>query len=407
MWSGRSPPSFSSSTGCAEDAWRGDPGPPTPLMHSPSVLFVSPTAERTGPTTSLGFLLDGLAGRIRPTVLTSGEGAFHGVLGAKEIPLWSVPSLKRREIPGLVARLRQESYDLVYANETNRATRNACIAAALAGIPFVCHVRSMGWSHGWWDIGHLSGARRVISVSRACALSVARFVRADRLRVVYNGVPLPPPASREDRALARARLRTSLGLAPDKRIIVSVGHLTPRKGQHLALAAFRRLRASGIDAHLLIVGALDRDAEYVSQVQAAAGTSPLEGAVSILGFRTDVSSLLLGADVLLHAALADPHPRAVLEGMAAALPVVAFAVDGVSETVRTDESGVLAAAGDAEELGRALVRILASPDGGARMGVKGRELAENEFSVDRTTTGVGAVLDELLATAVAPRVGVG
>ena len=109
--------------------------------------------------------------------------------------------------------------------------------------------------------------------------------------------------------------------------------------------------------------------------------------------------------MLLHAALADPHPRAVLEGMAAALPVAAFAVDGVSETVRPGESGILAAAGDGEELGRALIRIMTSPDGGARMGAKGREVAENEFSVDRTARGVAQVLDEVLVTAVATRVG--
>src|SRR5690606_11969512 len=123
------------------------------------------------------------------------------------------------------------------------------------------------------------------------------------------------------------------GLDEDAVIILSASHITPRKGQDYAITAMRELLRTAPQAHLCLVGGLDRDPAYVDHLRNMIDEMGIGSNVHILGFRSDIQRLLRGADVFLHTALSDPHPRAVLEAMSAELPVVAFATDGVIETV--------------------------------------------------------------------------
>jgi glycosyltransferase involved in cell wall biosynthesis len=107
--------------------------------------------------------------------------------------------------------------------------------------------------------------------------------------------------------------------------------------------------------------------------------------------------LLSAADAFIHTANEDPHPRAVIEAMASALPVVAFAVDGVSETVVHGETGFLV---PRMESGEALVgpatKLFRDPHLRREMGERGRERVHRLFSADRTAESVADVIMTLL-----------
>jgi glycosyltransferase involved in cell wall biosynthesis len=360
------------------------------------ILFVSKTAESTGPTTSLTLLLDRLSRTHDVVVLVQGEGRFCEVLQDKGIPHWSYPSLERSALPAIFRLLRRERFSLIYANETSRASRNVCVAGKVLGIPFVSHVRSMGWRHGWPRLGHLRAAEAVVAVSHACGESVARFVRRGRLHVVHNGVPETAlfTASEE----RRAQTRRELGIGDGTRLIVSVSHLSPRKGQIHAVEAVGWVLERAGQVHLALVGARDRDPEYVDRLMQAAEAPNVSGRVSVLGFRPDVPRLLEGADILLHTALADPHPRAVIEGMAAGLPVVAFATDGVTETVADGQTGYLVAPKDAAALGTALLRLIKDPDLCETFGKAARRRVREAFLEGHTADRVADVVGSVMAT---------
>ncbi len=376
-------------------------------QERPRILFVSPTAESTGPTTSLGLLLDRLVDGIHEAqALVSGKGAFLEALHARSVPYeqfaWPKAqpwTTRLSETHRLLRWFRKERFTLVYANEASGATRNVCLAAKLAGTPFVCHVRSMGWRHGWKHLGFLRAASAVVAVSNACASSVERHVRPGRLHVVHNGIA--PPELPPDRREEQARIKSELGLDPSTRLIFNVGHLTPRKGQEYALEAMKIMLSEGADVHLCLAGAHDRDPDYVRAIEEEAARPPLAGHVTLLGFRSDVGRLLIGGDILLHTALLDPHPRSVLEGMAAALPVVAFSTDGVAETVVHGETGYLVAKENASGLASSVLRLI-HEDQGERLGLAGRHRVEAEFSevqtADRVATILRRVLDEVDAS---------
>ena len=361
------------------------------------ILFVSHTADWTGPTNSLLLLLTHLRRRYEVAVLLAGQGLFTDALSDEQIPCFNFAALNKRAVPAIIGLIKRESFDLVYANNTSRISRNSVIAARLARVPSICHARGMGSDKSWWQLGYLRLCDVVIAISKACGSSVAKFVRPGRLHVVYNGVPVSASAAPVLRD-ARAYLEKQADLPPDCFAIVSVSHISPRKGITYAIEAMSEVVKHEPRARLVLVGSLDRDAEYVAQVRAKITATRLDRHVFLLGFRQDVMSLISGADLLVHTAIAEPQGRSVLEAMAAGLPVAAFGVDGVAETVVDGQTGVLVPQGDTAGLSHAIKRLIGDPGRRKSMGSLGRRRVEESFSAEATAEGVAAIIDEVLAS---------
>lgn len=364
------------------------------------LLFVSHSAEWMGPTKSLTLLLEHLGGRRQVAVLAPGRGRFTDEMERLGIRVLTLPSLTKWRLPEMVRIVRRGRFDLVYANNTRGPARLAFLAARLNRKPFVCHVRAMEWEKSWSQLGYLRLADAVVAVSAACAESVKRFVRPERLHVAYNGVPSFEP---EADAGAGSRLRARLGLPADAVVLLSLAHICPRKGQDRALEAMEAIHARCPQAHLCLAGSVTRDAGYVSRLRARTAGLGLNDHVRFLGFRDDVGELLRGADLFVHTALADPHPRSVIEAMAAGLPVVAFAVDGVAETVEDGVTGRLAHPGDSRELAQLVVSLLEDRPAARSLGQAGRRRARETFSAAATAGRIGSIIDGVLEARGAPR----
>jgi glycosyltransferase involved in cell wall biosynthesis len=90
--------------------------------------------------------------------------------------------------------------------------------------------------------------------------------------------------------------------------------------------------------------------------------------VKLTGQRSDVSDLLAAADVFAHPSQRDPFPLAVLEGLAAGLPVLAWADGGVREQVVHGETGFLVPTSDVNALTDAMSSLLGDASLRERMG---------------------------------------
>ena len=352
-------------------------------------------ADWSGPTNSLLLLLKHLGDQFEARVLVPGQGAFTSALDEAGIGYRSVPSLKRRSIRQIRRLIRKDGYDLVYGNNTSGGCRNAMIAAKLARRPFICHVRGMGKRGQWKRLGFLRLADAVIAVSEATARSVAPYVDPTRLHVVHNGVDTDT-FDEEDSEGDKRELRLP-DVSRNRRLIASVSHLCPRKGQLHAVEAMAGIASAVPSAHLLLIGALDRDPEYVSRVEERIRELGLQEHATVLGFRRDVHALLRESELLLHTAISDPHPRAVIEAMAMGLPVVGFGIDGVSETVDSGSTGFLCAVGDVEGLARAAERLLLDSTLRRECSNRARRLARERFSADATARRVRTIIEQTLA----------
>jgi glycosyltransferase involved in cell wall biosynthesis len=141
----------------------------------------------------------------------------------------------------------------------------------------------------------------------------------------------------------------------------------------------------------------------------AAGGRPAPGqawgdvAVRFLGSFARVPDLLRCADVLAQPSAFEGLPLAVLEGMAAGLPVVVTDTVGTNETVEHERSGLVVPPDDPPAMARALVRLLRDPEQAAEYGVAARRRAERHFSAPDMARRTLVVYRRVLATTGAAR----
>ncbi|HMD35949.1 MAG TPA: glycosyltransferase, partial [Vicinamibacterales bacterium] len=147
------------------------------------------------------------------------------------------------------------------------------------------------------------------------------------------------------------------------------------------------IRARFPDAAFEIVGAgPERDA----LVARAESRGVLE-AFSFLGHRDDVPALLAAADIFVLPSRSEAFPNAVLEAMAAGLPIVASSVGGILELVDDGRTGLLAPAGDPRALADRITTLMADAAFAASLGAAARAEAASRYSFDRMVASFDAL----------------
>jgi glycosyltransferase involved in cell wall biosynthesis len=188
---------------------------------------------------------------------------------------------------------------------------------------------------------------------------------ASRVTVVRNGIAITTDPRRH-------WLRSELGLPPDAVVLLSVGSLIERKGYDLLLTASAPHlgSAAGAPRFLLVVG----EGSELGSLQARTETLGVSDFVRFLGLRNDVPDLLADADLFVLASRAEGLTLAVVEAMAAGLPVVVTDVGGHKEVVGP-ATGWIVPPNDATALGLALGEALADLPEARRRGAAGRLVA--------------------------------
>lgn len=209
-----------------------------------------------------------------------------------------------------------------------------------------------------------------------------------KFRKIYNGVsPLEPWTPREIEAF---RLRE--GLPPRSPLIACVSNFYPYKGHGELIEAVAGVAQRFPEAMFLLVG---RDSGTLEETSARVRERGLEGAVRFLGPRTDVPDLLRASDLFVHPSREEGFSNAVLEAMAAGLPVVAFDVGGNAEAVEHGVTGLVAPARDSGALADALAHLLGDAGRRKAMGEAGRRRAAETFPLDRMVAEVEAMYESL------------
>jgi len=108
--------------------------------------------------------------------------------------------------------------------------------------------------------------------------------------------------------------------------------------------------------------------------------------IRLMGFEqgaTRVAQYYQAADIFLHAAHSDTFPNTILEAMACGTPVVATAVGGIPEQVRSGETGYLAPHGDAEGMAQHILKLLTNTDRAKQFGLAAADVARREYDLER------------------------
>lgn len=332
------------------------------------------------------------------------EGAPHPFLDeARRLGLRTLPVAQRGSYdPRVVGHVRA-AIDLVlphvvlghdykadlvlsHAAKGSRGAKGRAVARAALVHGYTAENRKIRFFEAW-DRRCLRSADAVVAVTASVREALARSgVDPARIHAVENGIDVEAVACAA--SAARDELRAEWGLAPDEPCVLSLGRLSPEKGQHALVDAWIRLaRPRGV---LVLVG---DGASRAGLERAARAARP--GSVRFAGWRDDPWRCLGAADVLVLPSLREGLPLALLEAMAAGVPVVATRVGGMPEALDGGRAGRLVPPDDPPALAEALRATLgASPDGPALVSAARMRVAER-YPVERQVRALEALWQAL------------
>jgi len=327
------------------------------------------------------------------------SGPLRSVFGESGLALVEFPVKSLLRPQALIQMVRLAGYlrkNRVQVVHTNDLYSNlfAVPAAHLARVPVIISSQR-DLSHWWWYTPVKRKLLRLIQSSATWILVNSEAIRRDlvvrdgmnprKIRVVHNGVAaekFSPRASRRKWLLPQ--------LAAKDRLVIMVANMhISVKGHTDLISAAKTVWARNPDVRFLLVGDGKMRAEFERRARAAG----LEGVVLFLGNRTDVPALLSCCDVGVLASLAEGLPNAILEYMAAGLPVVATRVGGVPEIIEDEVNGLLVPPGDPAALARAILRVLSNDSLRARLAKSGREHALAKFDFERVVDAVSQLYE--------------
>jgi glycosyltransferase involved in cell wall biosynthesis len=204
-----------------------------------------------------------------------------------------------------------------------------------------------------------------LAVSTPVRDSMPGFIRG-RVEVLVNGVRVERFRQPESQRLA---VRDELSIGPAEVAVFTVANLRRQKAYPDLLRAAARALEQQPQLRFFAVGQGPLR-EELEQLHAELG---LGDRFRFLGYRDDVARLLAGADLVAMASTFEGFPLAVMESLAAGVPVVATRVGGVPDAVTDGVEGCLVEAGDVDALAGAIVELASDPDRRAAMARAARE----------------------------------
>jgi glycosyltransferase involved in cell wall biosynthesis len=160
-------------------------------------------------------------------------------------------------------------------------------------------------------------------------------------------------------------------------VFISVANLVPYKDYYTVLKALALLKTKGIKFQYLVAGeGPDREAVTLDIEKKG-----LKKEVVLLGRRKDINQLLSASDIFIHSSRGEGCSNAIIEAMAAGLPVIASDTGGTLEIVNED-FGLLFKYGDASHLLECIEYMVANPEKLAAMKVNAKNYAIKSFHID-------------------------
>jgi glycosyltransferase involved in cell wall biosynthesis len=297
--------------------------------------------------------------------------------------------------------LRDERIDLVHLNNTPSLGFDDWLPMARwVGIPCITSVMGSPYEFPTAPVRRALTHRfdRLVAISDhvLASLRLGGYPEA-MLTKVNLGVDLDVFTGRV--RVPAERMRESLGIPPDRMLVVMVGNLREWKGHSVVVAALEQMKPdTRRRLHVAFVGhARPEDQNHVQGLVARLERAGATHDVSFLGGRNDVPDVLNAADVALHASSSHPEPfgLVLVEALALGKPLIAARFGGPIEIVSPD-AGILFGPNDPLELREALERLLEQPELRKSMSAAARVRAQ-QFTAQRMADGMQRLWDELLA----------
>ncbi len=195
----------------------------------------------------------------------------------------------------------------------------------------------------------------------------------DRVSLIRSGIELARFRDPGDGTAARQRL----GVPDNVPLVTQIGNFKPQKAPLDFVRMAAQVQTRVPDAMFVMVG----EGRLRARSEELARSLGIRDRMVFCGWWDDVPGLLAASQVSVMSSRHEGLPRAVVESLAAGVPVVATAVDGTPEVVRDGVSGFLVPVADVGAMARGVAAVLENPELRRRMAAAAPE-GLDQFDID-------------------------
>jgi glycosyltransferase involved in cell wall biosynthesis len=329
------------------------------------------------------------------------EIPFMRAAEAAGIPVLPVPWTKWKPFlrgARQVARIVRDLHIDIVHTHGNYGNAVGAIAGFLAPVKTISTIYVWGYrepERRLMELLDLISIQFMDKVSATCAHTARRtFVLGtsrDRIPVLIPGHALHNTALSPEQ---RREARRAAGIRDDEILLVNMARLFREKAQDQLLHCLRPVVDRYPNVRVWICGVGQDQIER--ELLVLRKQLNLEHAVELVGFKETWSTLDI-ADMMVHPSHIEGMPLAVLEGMAAGLPIVASAVSGIPEIIEHGRTGMLAADNDVAGFSKCILDLLGDRPRARTLGSAARERIRTDLSIEAAVSRVEQVYREILS----------
>jgi glycosyltransferase involved in cell wall biosynthesis len=353
------------------------------------VLFVKQFLDRSEIDLALALHQRGVFIR----VLSHSDSLGQEALAAAGIHIASAP-YKSKIALGLIRQIRrlltEEGFDIIYSSD-GKGLANAIWASYFMPVKIVGYRGTLAkirrTDPGYW-LGILNPrVEHVICVNRSIYDYMHKFYPAEKLSLNYKGYSL----EWAEEAINKPVDPVSFPAGAFVVCLIANTRNRPSKGLPVLIRAMELLESTNV--HLMFIGEHDeRD-----RLLAAQGTA--SDRIHFLGVRKNAAGYLRYAHAFVLSSIRDGLPRAMKEAMAQSLPIITTNIEGPTELVTDEESGLWVEPNNPEALAQAIKRLSESPELCKKLGDAGRQRLVEQFSSEAFVDNTYKVYQQVLASA--------
>ncbi len=295
-------------------------------------------------------------------------------------------------IPKICGLAKEEKVDILHAHSRVTQVLGSWVSR-FTGVPLVTT------AHGFFkrNFGRrVFGAWgcRTIAISPLVAeeLEKTHKLKRAQIRIVSNAIDFDEFEERlaqKDPVL----LKKEMGIPEKSKVLSCISRLVRDKGQEYLIEALAKLKKKYPDIFLVLVG----NGRERKNLEALMKKLSLEKNLSLLPTELDITRILAVSDVFVHpATYREGFGLAILEAMAAMVPVVATNIWALNTIIRDHVNGFLVEPKKSDEIVKAVDFIFENPMLAEKVARNGYEIAKDLYSIDRLASELETVYSEVL-----------
>ena len=281
---------------------------------------------------------------------------------------------------------KEQQFDVVHTH-ASKAGIIGRAAAWAAKVPAVIHTvhgpafhrYEKAWKNKLYISAEKFAAKRCHKIVCVADAMTQQFLEAgisrpEMYQTVYSGMNLDDYLELD----GDKSLRAKYDIPEEAVVIGKIARLFELKGHEFLIQAAKRLIEKNKNVHILLIG----DGLLRAEIEMEIKKLGIENNFHFSGLipPRDVPKHTAAMDIVCHLSLREGLPRAVVQGLAAEKPVVAYNLDGAPEVVFNNETGFICPAESVDEVTEALEKLVNSEELRKKLGQAGRKLVSEKFA---------------------------